>query len=450
MAFTIGDTAVEMLGFGGRAGGAFADASDRMSIDDGALRVDVIRNATFSTVIGRATGDFVGGVFTADGAPIPFAQERKAARIILGSEPSDEDAVDVTRHDEAIYGGFVFGRYGHVLLQSLARLWATDQRPDLPILFLARPDAGPHDAFRHVLRQLGIADERVLIHRGAGTVACLHVPEPGLVLNERVNLGHLASLRERLRGAMAQTPEPQPASVYLTRSGLGDNDRNAVGERTIETVFDQAGFGIRSLETLRVHAQWQLAGSATRLAGCIGSQFHNLLFRDPADPIDILYLCDQTPNQTYLLLDMLFPGRRIYARIGDTRPMVMLDSTTPFRMVPERLVAALGSFGLDADAAGIAAIVSEDAGGFVRRWCSNVLDRLTTQYRLHAALAGGPAARTHIAERIRPLVAGMRPADLSSWRPTIIDTFLGELPDEKTDTAYIRSVLVRAFLDPGR
>ena len=173
--------------------------------------------------------------------------------------------------EPCIFGGYAFQHFGHFLLETLARVWAIKKHPNRPVIWF-----GMHNlrAFRpwqlDVFRALGIHNQHHIILEPTALGSVL-VPDPGFMPQQFFHPEH--------RDALAVIPwKDQGRKLWLSRSKLGDIKPMVENEAEIEPDLIADGWDIVHLETLAFREQLELLASASQVAGCIGSAFHNLMF----------------------------------------------------------------------------------------------------------------------------------------------------------------------------
>lgn len=293
-------------------------------------------------------GLFKGGARAHDGSEIPFASVR---RHDLGTvvAPSPEQLF-VTEHiDEAIFGGVLFGGYGHILLESLNRLWYASRRPDLNILFSALPGREGKSEWmllKAFTQLLGIDPDRLKIVTHPVSVARLHVPQPGLELGLRTSLAYVDFIRTALRASLPDTPQCE-AFAYISRSRLEGPVRKPFGEPALEDAILASRNTLYWPEQLSLVDQVRAFNAHPAYGGFIGSHLHNLILRFADGPVDCVYLCSQTPNVNFLQIDMLFAGQRYYSACARYDPVFEFGNRAPFRIDHEAANRAFCAAGFD-------------------------------------------------------------------------------------------------------
>jgi glycosyl transferase family 61 len=301
---------------------------EALAITDVAEPASVIADAFLAPMHPRGPNSFGGGVFGANGRPSPKAQVRRHEEgVVFGLAGEPFPSAPAAHHiADAVYGGVLFDGYGHIVLESLARLSPEALASPLPILFHAnreRPSSLP--VFAEMLAALGIDPARVRFVDEVTRVARLVVPPPSIVIGERIDLG-------RVRALLAALPAPAPGAgrpVMLSRSALPAVNRKAFGEEALEASL--APFAdIVHPQALDFTGQLAAVNATTRLAGFIGSQMHNLLFHAGAAPLDVVYFCTRRAPRTYLQIDLLLGGLRTYVNVADHGAAFEFGAASPY------------------------------------------------------------------------------------------------------------------------
>jgi capsular polysaccharide biosynthesis protein len=211
-----------------------------------------------------------------DAAARPFGPEGAVAY------PDSPDHVRIDVRAQRVDGAFLWGgtlmtHFGHFLLEGIARLWAAERFPDLPILVNPEDPLAVPSFRTSFLRAAGIDSGRLV----AATEPCIFeqviVPLPSLVHDGG---GHAVHRELTLRVAEALVPPGSATSerpVYLTRSRLERARRRAAAETELERALRRDGFLIVAPERLSLRHQIRLWRRHTTFVGQIGSAFHAAL-----------------------------------------------------------------------------------------------------------------------------------------------------------------------------
>lgn len=222
---------------------------------------------------------FPGGIVAADGRPVTAAHLRRRGDELIGGL-TEATAVAAAQEidEEVVYLGWLHGRYGHFLLESLARTWILPEvDPSTRVLFHAWHEVRREGTIGEILDALGLPAGRVLIPDRPTRVRRLLVPEPlyelGFAAHERA--------AEPFRAVAARLVDPGDTTdrpVYLSRRRLPGSLRAVVGEEELERVMRDAGFAIAYPETLPFAAQVRLVNRHRDIFTSDGSAAYTVLF----------------------------------------------------------------------------------------------------------------------------------------------------------------------------
>lgn len=386
--FTVGDTRFEFSGISSANIERLKTEIGKLHPDDKPLQYQIVNNAHICPLQTLPTGLLKGGIFDSDGKPISAAQIRRKNRgVILGSDPSTFSKVDAVTIPPAIFGGVIFSEYGHLILESLARLWCVAEVDDYPILFLSHQEKHIRSKlFMRLMFLLGIDPGRIRFSTKSEICESLIVPEPGLQLGIRTS-SHYANF---VRGRLSKSIKTQAdsfadcRSAYLSRAGLSNVTRKPWSEDKLETLL--AGQNQRAVrpERLDIRDQISLLNQCSRFGGFIGSQFHTLIFRFNPEPVDIAYLCSGAPNINFPQVDLLFAGRRLYGNVCDFAPVFEFGGRAPFRIKFKEAVDELRAIGFAIDGEHLPDESTEEIEVFLKQWFYGFF-----RYQVFGATQGG-------------------------------------------------------------
>lgn len=334
----------EFRGFQPNEVDRFNDAISGIRRSAEPLRVGVYDNLLMTRVSPGRDSTPIGGLFDSNRLAVEESKvERRGEGLVIGVWPGEPDGGSEFV-EKAIYGGVLFGGFGHVILESACRLWAAKDYPDLPIVFQTMPknDAGRF-ALLALAELLDIPAERFRFFTDPVRIGHAVVPQPGLSLGYEINDRYLEFVRTHLRDL---PPEQASRRIYLSRSALHWRQRKAVGEAQLDAALEAAGVKVLHPESMTLSEQIAAHNGASAVAGFIGSQFHTLFLRASTKPIDILYLCSSRPNVNFFQIDMLFPGRRIYSNVAEYDPVFEFGNRSPFYFSPDATRRALRDLGI--------------------------------------------------------------------------------------------------------
>jgi hypothetical protein len=279
----------------------------------------------------------------------------------LTVEPEFDAAAKVERlAGRWLYGGMLYGHFGHFLCESTGRLWALDHAGGsfegviwLPKLALGRPTklTRPYLPF---LAALGFSDLRLLAPQAPLQVESLVVAEQGFGIGQMAagRPEYRAFMRDRLGRNVAPTGG---AKLYISRANLPTKRGSVLLERKIETLMTGEGYDILHPEAVSLEEQIARYKAARWIVALDGSALHMVAM--VVAPETRVAIVNRGPSQN---IDDYARQFRHFARIEVTR----IDAIRAFwfaegRRVVKRETHAL----LDFPATG----ASLAAGGFIQR-----------------------------------------------------------------------------------
>ena len=182
----------------------------------------------------------------------------------------------------SLWAGPYFAHFGHMLAESLHRLWAAHHFPELQdarIAFQAMPGAVRRPWFDAMLRLVGIAPERVILIDRETRFEQLHVPAQGRALGGALLLPDYLSLFPL---APIPVPADAPKRLYVSRSRY-THSGIYLGESLVERVLEAAGFAIVHPQDLPLADFAGTLRAAETVVFAEGSAIHNLELTGPID-----------------------------------------------------------------------------------------------------------------------------------------------------------------------
>jgi hypothetical protein len=306
------------------------------SVGLGPLRLRVVENAIL--VPG-------GGILGPDGSTLPDGQLRGGLdRMLFHGEAQITPVTPTVRIEgEACYLGWHIGHFGHFLIESMARWWATSHLPDaIPLFWLSVP--GARQATTHArLSALGIDPERASLVTEPTRVRRLLIPDVTFERNHYIHEDAARPFREiadRLCGSPPLTDQP----LYLSRSRLGNRNRRLEDEVVFDEYLGDEGVRVVHPETLPLAEQLRIVRSHRTIIGPWGSAMHLLNFTEHRPATWLLTGNDFREN--YLLwADALdAPLTFVYCLTGSLRRSPPARGLVPFDL--EKAAMALHAEGL--------------------------------------------------------------------------------------------------------
>lgn len=208
---------------------------------------------------------FTGGVFSFDGKFIKDSLLHRGTQAIL------QNTVEYLR-GTYIYGGCLFGHFGHFIWESLARLYAIRQCNAYPILFIS-PNDKVYEVQKRHFQTIGIKNEILLVKKAASVENLIYSPpgsslEPLFITDEQIDALKYLSFPKPEEGLQRK--------IWLSRTKLKYG--KLLNEQAIEEELKKIGYDIIYPELLTLREQVRLVSTASVVAGCDGSAFYSLLF----------------------------------------------------------------------------------------------------------------------------------------------------------------------------
>lgn len=248
--------------------------------------------------------NFASGVFDGD-------QCLADSLIPKRSEPSALLPVTKKLAGPHIFGGYLFGHFGHFLTESLSRAYAFKQCPSHPIVYMS-PNKDIFNVHRIIFKFLGIRNKLVLIKEPTeieqlvvAPAGCILVPP--LLSDEQV---------KALTVFDSNLHEPTNAKLWLSRSTFkGGSLEN---EAEIEAELERMGWIIVHPQNLPMYEQVRLISTAAYVAGLEGSAFYSALF---AQKIYGKYYVFSRRNMVPEFLDLALTKKNIPHEIHSELPL---------------------------------------------------------------------------------------------------------------------------------
>jgi capsular polysaccharide biosynthesis protein len=274
-----------------------------------------------------------GGIYDRDGALVDSAKVIRSSGIVAFSDqprleqPQDEHYLA----EDFIYGGILYGHYGHFLLESLARSWFFGEAPHKRILFHKPPMFGLQEYHRSLLGLGGVPEDRVVFVDRPTRVRSLVVPKVAfrvVAYAHRVFKRYFDGIAAKFTGA------PLSETIYVSRSQLNTNV--SVGEQELEEVLRKARFKVIYPEDMAVPEQVEIFARGTRFMGITGSGMHNLAFAQ--GNVDAIYLVRTPDFRNYTIMDEVVGAKSCYIRGLADHPLQPLSVSGPFLINIEEIL----------------------------------------------------------------------------------------------------------------
>jgi capsular polysaccharide biosynthesis protein len=187
-------------------------------------------------------------------------------------QPFDGDAEVVA--EPVVWLGWLFGHFGHFLLESLSRVWALEGRNERVLFHL--PDPIGEEIWR-VLKLMGVPRDRVLAPERPTLFRTLLCPSPGIELQFAAHPCFLEPF-QRLAREVAGQERRSSQPLYLSRSRLQTHKRRFDGEAEVAALLEQRGYHVFHPQEHPIEEQIRVVNHHDQIVAANGSAAHLILF----------------------------------------------------------------------------------------------------------------------------------------------------------------------------
>ena len=252
-------------------------------------------------------------------------------------ENIDERQVQAAIAEPVVYHSVFFRHWGHFLLESMSRAWAsaTDARlADLPCVFswsLAEGAIGP--GYARFLAEAGLSLAPPVGEARKLALKRCFVPSASFAMAAYADPAHLAAPHRVARRLLRRTAR-DPRPVYFSRVTLkphSDSRPTLRNEAELEQALVSHGVRILQMETLTLAEQIEAINAHSVFIGPWGSALHNTLFSLRGPEISTYVLIGRFMPTTFMLIDGIVGNSAHYlvtllrAEDFDTTRQVVID-----------------------------------------------------------------------------------------------------------------------------
>ncbi|MFQ6548735.1 glycosyltransferase family 61 protein [Aestuariibius sp. 2305UL40-4] len=203
--------------------------------------------------------------------------------------PDLPDASEIlTLEGRYMYGGPMFGHFGHFLMDTMSRIWAIGHLRDKidGVVFTPKTNTGNVEHVVTVqtpmIRAFGL-DKPVHLITDPTRVDMLYVPTQGVGTGSGWEIASEA-FREHMREYGGKTVAPDgPEKIYISRSELPVQRASYLSEKILESHLEAAGYAIIHPQKLPKEEQIARYRAARYVISPDGSPLHMLAYVGPKD-----------------------------------------------------------------------------------------------------------------------------------------------------------------------
>ncbi|MFT4805496.1 MAG: hypothetical protein ACI83B_003314 [Sediminicola sp.] len=220
--------------------------------------------------------EFNGGVLTEQGLHCPLSEQIKAG---YKNRLGDSLALPQKKvSGRFLYAGMMQNRhFGHFLIESLSRLWASTEINRLDgIVFILRSPQAEIAQFAKEIIELFLQDMPIYVVKEPSQFEELIISEQICQARQGILLKHdvFEPLFSKFRSAFQEPTNAYPNKVYVSRSKLNGNEGLVLAERIFETNLEVEGYTVIHPQELSVNEQLNFYANAEKLIFSDGSAFH--------------------------------------------------------------------------------------------------------------------------------------------------------------------------------
>lgn len=217
------------------------------------------------------------GVLDQDGSFYPISQTVKSGRSRNGPPPfPDVGQIDFLPGVH-IFGGIWFQHFGHMIVESLGRLWSVPECRGLTesVLFTPFSDvtkATPDQKTPDLFNALGI-EARITVLKKPVVVERLIVPRQEFGLGENLLMGSERFL-EFIKESTKNIPAKGTEKIYISRSKLGLGRGSVFGEKIYEQWLREDGYEVYHPQEHDIFSQISQYKAARKIISIDASPLH--------------------------------------------------------------------------------------------------------------------------------------------------------------------------------
>ena len=211
---------------------------------------------------------FTGGVFSSDGQFIEDSLLDRGKPRQLQEPIESLDGI-------YIYGGCLFGHFGHFIWESLSRLYTIRKCKEYPILFITPYDEIIISIFEKSFKAIGVRNKIFFVKVPTSVQNLIYSPPgssimPLFIIDEQINA---------LKYFTFSNTERVFKKIWLSRSLLNSNKYGKItNEQHVEEELNNIGYEIIHPQMISLYQQVRLLSTSDIVAGFDGSQFFSVLF----------------------------------------------------------------------------------------------------------------------------------------------------------------------------
>ena len=230
-----------------------------------------------------------GGVCDADGIFVDGHSQRASsftpaspAELTVNAAYSVKDDIEYVP-ETVVYGGFLFNHFGHMIVESLSRMWWYLDNCDCGYKFVFISHSTEKDMkFFEYFKLLGMREESIVLLKEPRRFDKIIIPKQSMYYRDGYK--HKAiKVYDVIRNSVKPAKHK---NVYLTRTRL--LRRDTINEEYFEDYYRNLGYEIIAPEQLTLTEQISIIAGANNIVCVCGSLHHHILFAQNGVNITVL------------------------------------------------------------------------------------------------------------------------------------------------------------------
>ncbi|WP_082466544.1 glycosyltransferase 61 family protein [Sphingomonas sp. Leaf38] len=214
-----------------------------------------------------------------------------------------------------LYGGPMKVHFGHLLVDSVIRLWAFDPQVHKQVVFAKLQETKePTDWIYEILRLFGVERHHIRLVRHTGVFENMEFAVPG----SRLGIGPSASYLEYLKNMPLERISDTPKKVYFGRIHMVAKG-TVIGESYFANTLEENGYVYLKPETMNIHLQTSILRNAETIVFMEGSSIYSIELLTSVDAK--IYMIPRRNGTTQLFEPHVSP-RASFSVLGDPAMIV--------------------------------------------------------------------------------------------------------------------------------
>jgi hypothetical protein len=210
-----------------------------------------------------------------------------------------------------VYLSSFYRHWGHFLTESISRLWARHEYPELRGMkglyrSYFRDQLADYQYITDYFSSSTIEPIELLSVKKITKIDKCFLPAASFSNRNEGYTSHLTSPHDVARSYLGDmSPDRRNQPIYMSRSRLTKFDRKILNEAELTNVLVNHGVRVIYPEEMSLEEQITIFNTHSVFIGCCGSAFHSTLFSLASQEITTFVLCERWINPNYIMIDAI-------------------------------------------------------------------------------------------------------------------------------------------------